>query len=152
VLFLFSASCANQNSFSNDKARFGGPPGAPAVDPNNPEATSIVAFQRASAVLGAKCAGCHGWASKTYEQWKASSGGKMLKPGDPDCSNVFFRIKGSGAVCRTLKGEHDMPDEGSISPDDLKKIREWILAMPKPVADTTAAVMLDDERSELEPL
>lgn len=77
-------------------------------------------FQAASAIIRAKCLGCHAEYNLDSEQ-KFIDDGHVVK-GDVDNSDLFLSLKGNGLN----SGRRDMPQGGTLSPQEIATIRTWI--------------------------
>ena len=111
VALISAIGCNVQNSFSGDR-RF---------QQVGPMPTGFAAVQ---GILQNRCAECHDYAF-TEAKWKASP--DLVKPGDPDCSPLYFRLNGGGAKCASLQLDQDMPKEKLALPaSELTVLHDWI--------------------------
>lgn len=111
-ILIFSSSCIQtKNSSSSDQG----------VYENTSIDTSTPAGQRLSSaynVIKNNCLGCHSSMNMTTDSQWIQSG--YISSGQPTSSILYCRIQGS--TC----GAQDMPKDGTISNDDLNKIKVWI--------------------------
>ncbi len=113
VVLVTAVGCGVQNSFSGDR-RF---------QQVSPVAAGFGAVQ---GILQARCAECHDFPKLTEAKLKASS--DLIKPGDPECSMLYFRLKGANAKCSALDALQNMPseDKPALSAQEIGVIRDWI--------------------------
>lgn len=80
-------------------------------------------FLAASEVFLNKCSGCHDY--HTLSETEFVSLGLAI-PGDPENSEVYYRIIGSSGP----NGTKNMPSVGSISAPEVAIISNWITGIP----------------------
>ncbi len=110
LLFLVSFSLGSclqtENSNSLDQDIYGSIDGSPE-------------FLQARTVFTANCATCHIFHTLKEEEFVNT--GEVLK-GDAENSLIYYRLSGSSGT----QGPKDMPDGGTLSADDVAKIKNWI--------------------------
>ncbi len=109
ILSLALSGCFQTENSSAQDAAF-------ADDPN-----STPEFRAARLILSQECASCHDYHTKSEAQ--LIEDGDIIA-GDPDNSPIYFRLQGASSP--NDPGEKDMPQNDSISLNDVAKIKVWI--------------------------
>jgi hypothetical protein len=112
IILLLSSSCVQtQNSSSGDQGLYE----KTVIDTSTPTGHR---FSDAFTVIKTNCVGCHASMNLTTEELWLDSG--YISAGAPASSILYCRIQGSAC------GTQDMPKDGTISNDDLNKVKVWI--------------------------
>ncbi len=117
ILVVFSGSCANYNSNSNDADAYRVLTG----DPNDPN------FEQAFNVLDTKCIWCHPYhdyfsSLNTSQKWVDT--GQVVK-GNPDNSTLIRRLRRFGNDSNS-----NMPIGADITDAEYQILRSWIENIP----------------------
>ena len=84
-------------------------------------------FLAVNGVLKESCQRCHAnmmaWTQQEFLSTRSASGNYYVKAGDPERSEFYLRLQGSGGP------KADMPQNGSLSAGDLKVVKDWILSL-----------------------
>lgn len=80
-------------------------------------------------VVQPNCSACHGGALARngldlgeFDEWidaESSYGNPYVVPGEPDSSEIVWRLEGTGGLLQ-------MPQGGELPPDQIDRVRAWI--------------------------